>query len=129
MADEHRIERIEHQMQKEVAAILAARVADPSVAGVTVLWVKVAKDLSVADVYVSVFGDDEAVARGLRALDRCRPIVQRGIGERIRLRKTPYIRFRLDKQYRSAVRVYDILKQLESEQGEKSADQGNSGGD
>lgn len=129
MADEHRIDRIEHQMKKEVAALLAARVADPVVVTVTVLWVKVAKDLSFADVYVSVFGDDEAVARGLKALERCRPIVQRGIAERIRLRKTPHVRFRLDKQYRSAVRVYEILKQLESEQGEDSADKENSGGD
>ena len=129
MADAHRIERVEHQMAKDIAAILEARIADPDVAGVTVLWVKVAKDLSFADVYVSVFGDDDAVARGLRALNRCRPLVQRLIAGRIRLRKTPVIRFRLDKQYRSAVRVYELLKQLESEQGDASPPQADNGGD
>jgi ribosome-binding factor A len=111
--DGNRIARVERLIKKEVADILASRVTDPAIRGVTILWVRVTRDLQFADVYVSVFGDEKEVARGLAALERCRPFVQKEIGPRVRLRRTPHVRFRLDKEYRAAVRVFEILKELE----------------
>ena len=125
MPDEYRIARVEEQIKREVAALLAAHAHDAAVKWVTVLWVKVSKDLSFADVYVSVYGDDADTVAGMKALARCRPFVQRGVAAKVRLRKTPRVRFRLDHQYRSAVRVLEILKGLE--QGEDAADEGNLG--
>jgi ribosome-binding factor A len=114
--DGNRIARVERLIKKEVADILESRVTEPAIRGVTILWARVTRDLQFADVYVSVFGDEKEVARGLAALARCRPFVQKQIGSRIRLRRTPHIRFRLDKEYRSAVRVYEILKELETDE-------------
>lgn len=110
-----RITRVENVLKKEVAGALAAKVTDPEVAGVTVLWVRVSRDLSYADVYVCVAGGDEKAQRGLAALNRCRAYVQRLVAPRLTLRKIPQIRFRLDKQFESAMRVYDILRHLEEE--------------
>jgi len=110
-----RIVRVERLIKKEVADVLSSRVTEPAVRDVTVLWVKVSRDLQFADVYVSVFGDKEEVARGLAALDRCRHFVQQEVGGRVRLRRTPRIRFRLDEEYRKAVRVFEILKELEAD--------------
>ncbi len=115
MTGAYRIVKVEHLIHKEVAYALASRVNAPGAESVTVLWVKVSKDLSFADVYVSIMGDEETVARGLQALGRCRGYVQQLVAGRIRLRKTPYIRFRLDRQYRSALRIYEILKELEAD--------------
>lgn len=115
MQDGNRIIRVERLIKKEVADILASRVTEPAVRDVTVLWVKVSRDLQFADVYVSVYGDEREVAQGLKALDRCRPFVQKEMGARVRLRRTPRIRFRLDEEYRSAVRVFEILKELEAD--------------
>lgn len=115
MQEGNRIIRVERLIKKEVADVLSSRVTEPAVRDVTVLWVKVTRDLQFADVYVSVFGDEEEVARGLAALGRCRHFVQKEVGGRVRLRRTPRIRFRLDEEYRSAVRVFEILKELEAD--------------
>jgi ribosome-binding factor A len=113
--DGNRIIRVERLIKKEVADVLVSRVTESGVRDVTVLWVKVSRDLRFADVYVSVYGDEQQVAHGLTALARCRPFVQKEVAARVRLRRTPHIRFRLDKQYRSAVRVFEILKELEAD--------------
>jgi ribosome-binding factor A len=111
-----RISRVERLIKKEVADILAAQVVEPAARTVTVLWAKVSRDLQFADVYVSVYGDEEEVTRGLKALARCRPYVQKQVAARVRLRRTPRVRFRLDREYRSAVRVFEILKELEEDE-------------
>lgn len=110
-----RIARVERLIKKEVAGILASQVVEPAAQAVTVLWAKVSRDLKFADVYVSVYGDESQVTQSLTALARCRPFVQKQIAARVRLRRTPHIRFRLDKQYRKAVRVFEILKELETD--------------
>lgn len=120
MRGEFRIAQVEELLKREVAATLATKVTERDVAAVTVLWVKVSKDLAFADIYVSVMGDDAAVAAGLHALGRCRSFIQREVATRVRLRKMPHFRFRLDKQYRSAVRVFEILKELERQSGGES---------
>lgn len=116
MQDGNRIIRVERLIKKEVADVLSSRVTEPAVRDVTVLWVKVSRDLQFADVYVSVYGDEGEVAQGLKALARCRPFVQKEVGSRVRLRRTPHIRFRLDEEYRKAVRVFEILKELEADE-------------
>jgi len=126
MAQNLRLEKVEHQIKREVAAALAQKVADPAVAAVTVLRARVSKDLSYANIYISVLGDDEQRARSMEALDRCRPIIQQNVAARIRLRRTPHIRFQLDKEYLSAIRVLEILKGLEAD-GPNPTDDENSG--
>jgi ribosome-binding factor A len=111
-----RISRVERLIKREVADILAAQVVEPAARSVTVLWAKVSRDLQFADVYVSVYGDEEQVSKGLKALARCRSYVQKQVAARVRLRRTPRVRFRLDKEYRSAVRVFEILKELEEDE-------------
>lgn len=115
MHDGNRIIRVERLIKKEVADVLASRVTEPAIRDVTVLWVKVSRDLRFADVYVSVYGDEGEVARGLTALARCSPFVQKEVGARVRLRRTPHIRFHLDDEYRSAIRIFEILKELEAD--------------
>ena len=115
MHDGNRIIRVERLIKKEVADVLASQVTEPAIRDVTVLWVKVSRDLQFADVYVSVYGDEREVARGLTALARCRHFVQKEVGARVRLRRTPHVRFHLDEEYRSAIRVFEILKELEAD--------------
>ena len=110
-----RIARVERLIKKEVADILASQVVEPAAQAVTVLWAKVSRDLRFADVYVSVYGDEAQVTQSLTALARCRPFVQKQIAARVRLRRTPRVRFRLDKEYRKAARVFEILKELEAD--------------
>ncbi len=116
MRESFRISRVERLIKREVADILAAQVVEPAARSVTVLWAKVSRDLQFADVYVSVYGDEEQVSKGLKALARCRSYVQKQVAARVRLRRTPRVRFRLDKEYRSAVRVFEILKELEEDE-------------
>ncbi len=83
-------------LKREVSKIIEEDLKDPQIGFVTITGMKVTDDLRLAEVLVSVLGDEEARKRSLEALTRARGYVRRLIGQRVRLRFTPEIRFRFD---------------------------------
>ena len=63
--------RINGEVQRELASIIRGGIKDPRVAPMTsVVAVEVAPDLKTCKAYVSVFGDDKAVADTIKGLRR-----------------------------------------------------------
>ena len=90
------------------------RIDDVRLDLVTVTGVDTDRDLSQAKVYVTgAAADDEMI----EALEEQRSRLQRAIGDRARLRRTPPLVFRVDEAVRSAERIEDILRRLRDEDG------------
>ena len=117
-----RLERVNVQIQREVADILFRRVRDPRIGFVTITGVKVSKDYDVAAVYVSLFGPKAERDASWEGLGRARAFIRSELGKRIRLRKTPEIIFRLDDSIERGARIEQELRTLEvsGEDGEGS---------
>ena len=86
-------------MQKELSKILAEDINDPRLSDniiVSITEVEVTNDLSYADVYISVLGDDKNKDDVMDALDQAKGYIKILIGERMRLRTMPEFRFKFD---------------------------------
>ena len=90
------------------------RIDDVRLDLVTVTGVDTDRDLSLAKVYVTGGAADDEV---IEALEEQRSRLQRAIGDRTRLRRTPPLVFRVDEAVRSAERIEDILRRLRDEDG------------
>lgn len=97
--DKRRSLKISSQMQKELSKILQEDVNDPRLTDdfiVSITDVEVTNDLSYADIYVSVLGDESKKESVIEALEQAKGFMKMLIGERMRLRSMPEFRFKYD---------------------------------
>ena len=111
--DTRRPDRVAEAVREEVAAILAAGVKDPRVSGiVTVTGAEMSRDLAAATVYVSVYGDDDEIARTMEGLASVATGLRGRVGRALQLRLAPLITFRRDESAARAARIESLLAGL-----------------
>lgn len=88
---------------------------------ITVTEVRMTADLELGRVLVSVYPDEESVvAEVFEGLGKARPHVKRELGRRLRLRKTPELRFLVDDSMAYGAKIEALLKQINAEEGAAS---------
>jgi ribosome-binding factor A len=107
-----RLERVAGEIRAEVARIVGGELKDPRLGFVTVTRVAVSPDLHSARVYVGVLGDESVRRRGLDALQHAAGFIRRAVGQRLRLRYTPEIRFAYDEGLDATERVARLLDEM-----------------
>ncbi|MEM3830411.1 MAG: 30S ribosome-binding factor RbfA, partial [Conexivisphaerales archaeon] len=107
--------RVAEAIKEEVADILRS-MQDPRIGFASVVAVEMSPDLAHARVYVSVLGDRAAQEASLRALTRAAGLVRRELGQRIRLRHTPEIDFRLDESLAHGDRIHRLLREIHAQE-------------
>ncbi|MDA8331475.1 MAG: 30S ribosome-binding factor RbfA [Candidatus Dormibacteraeota bacterium] len=109
----YRMDRLNAQLQQELAMALARDVKDPRLDLVTVIAVECTRDLSEAKVRVSPLGDDNQRELALKTLRGMEGYLRHLLGERLEnLRRVPHLVFRLDDSIAHGVRVGVILNEL-----------------
>ena len=88
---------------------------EPGVGFVTVTRVQVTPDLQQARVYYTSLGDATARKNTAQALERAAGFMRRQIGQRLRLRRAPEIRFEFDESIGHQDRVEQLLGELAAE--------------
>ncbi len=111
--DEARLRRVRAAIKEEVSSILR-EFKDPRLGFVSVTDVDLSKDARVAKVYVSVLGGESERENSLKALASGTGFVRSELGQRLALRYTPEILFRLDNSIERGTRIQAILGELES---------------
>ena len=93
-----RSDRVAQEIQKEIAVILQREVKDPRIGMVTVSDVEVSSDLAYAKVFVTFLfdHDEQAIAQGMKGLEKAAPYIRTLLGKAMRLRIVPEIRFIYD---------------------------------
>lgn len=114
----HRTDKINESVSREITDILRS-VKDPRVSGafISVTGVSVSNDLSFAKVYYSVLGtnaNDRDIAKGL---DSASGYIRSELAARLNLRVTPKLSFVKDNTAERAMRISDILKNIEYSDG------------
>lgn len=107
-----RVERIALQIQREISDIVQHHLKDPRVGFVTVTDVELSNDMSYAKVFVSVMGTPTQKEESMLGLERARGFIRSEIGNRIRLRVTPEIQFRLDQSIDYSARIEHVLHEI-----------------
>ncbi|HLQ75002.1 MAG TPA: 30S ribosome-binding factor RbfA [Alloiococcus sp.] len=109
----HRPGRVAQEIRREATDILRHSIRDPRVDGVTITDVEVTNDLQHAKIFYSTLKDDETTKTETQeGLDKASGLVRSEIGGRIKLYKTPEIRFVRDESLEYGNRIDQILNEL-----------------
>lgn len=107
-----RLDRLRELMKEELSAIIQQEMKDPRVGFVSITDVELSSDLRHAKVFVSVFGDEQAKAQTMEALEGALGFIRTELGRRIKVHHIPEIAFRLDDSIERGTRVIQLLRQV-----------------
>ena len=112
----YRIDRVSEDIKREIAAILR-ELKDPRVQGhmLTVVNVDVSSDASFAKVYVSAMEGIETAKVAVKGLECATGYIRREVGKRLRLRKTPELKFIADDSIEKGMAIAGMLNNIISE--------------
>jgi len=119
MKEFSRTDRIADQIQRELAVMIQREVKDPRLdAMITVSGVKVSKDLGYADVYVTVLGKEdkqEIIDENLAILKQAAGFLRGRIGQSIKLRVVPQLRFHYDESVQRGQQLSSLIEKAVAE--------------
>jgi ribosome-binding factor A len=71
--------------------------------------VSAAPDLTLARIFVQLTGDEEERAETMDGLAAATPFIRMALGQRIRMRRVPELRFERDESLEHAMRIEELL--------------------
>jgi len=110
-----RLRRIESLLREEICSmIVTGQIKDPRIEPLTtVTEVNISRDLGHAKVWVSRFGDRDAVSQTVDALNHAAGYIQGVLSKRISLRVFPRLRFLRDDAMENGFRIAQKLRDIE----------------
>lgn len=114
MANIRRLEKVSSLIKREISQMLLSDIKDDRVGAgmVSVTHVNISKDLQYAKIFVSIYGTEEAKSETMEGLKACTGFVRRELGQRIRLRHTPEIRFVQDSSLEQGDRLINLINSI-----------------
>ena len=106
---EQRRGRIDHEIQRALAKIIAEEVKDPRLGFVTVTRCEITSDMKNCKVYVSIIGDRHQAVQSMEALNSGRKFIRGALGNTIVLRYTPDLAFVEDRSAEKAIELSRTL--------------------
>lgn len=110
-----RVEKVAQELKKEIGAIVHNELSDPRVGFITIMRVEITKDLQIAKVYFSVLGSDQQKLKAEEALESAKGFIRRLIGQRLALRLTPEIIFKLDTSVEYSIDIASKIERIKDE--------------
>ena len=106
--------RVGEMIRRDLAEILQKEMRDPRLAMVTITGVDVARDFTIAKVYVSVLGDAQDRSLAMRALRGAAGFLRGHLGRMLEIRSVPELKFLYDQGIQRGIEMFEILKTEEA---------------
>lgn len=111
-----RIERLNSLIRQEISDLLLKELKDPRLDNfISVLRVDTAADLSIAKVYVSLYGPEESKKESMAALDSASRYIRNELMKRIRIRTIPDVVFQEDDSIAKGAQVLELIDEIQKE--------------
>jgi ribosome-binding factor A len=107
---QQRTQRIESEIQRVLAALIAREVKDPRVGNVTITAVSVAPDMGAARVYFTPFASSSSAEEVQAGLQHAAGFLRGELGRRLGLRHAPRLEFRFDDTVEGAARLTSLIE-------------------
>ena len=118
-----RTQRIESEIQRVLAALIAREVKDPRVGNVTVTAVSVAPDMGRARVFFTPFASLHPPDEVRAGLTRAAGFLRGELGRRLGLRHAPRLEFVFDESVEGAARLTHLIDQAVADDRAHSPDE------
>jgi ribosome-binding factor A len=116
MPSEARLQRIADRIRQEFADMLIRELSDPRLKQIYPTDVKVDKELSYADIFVSAIEGPARSAEILAGLESASSFIRRTLAGRVELRVFPRLRFHWDPTPENADRIEKALAELRNKE-------------
>lgn len=103
--------RVADLIARELSLILQERVQDPRLAGATITYVRMSRDLRQATVFIASKNADND-RETLQALEHSNAFLRRELAARVLLRFVPELQFSIDDTWQRAQRIESLLDQV-----------------
>ena len=110
-----RVERINELLKRSIAEILTRKIADSRIGFVSILEVRVTKDLSQAWVYYSQIGSTQDKLKTKRGLRSATGYIRGELGKDLRLQNVPNLTFEYDSTVERGSSLIDKINSLSDE--------------
>jgi ribosome-binding factor A len=112
-----RQEKVARVVREAVSDAVANHLSDPRIEGfVSVTKVDMAADLRTADVYISIFGRDEAAQnKTFAAIQHARSRIQSLLAGRVKSKFCPVLRFHKDEKFKKTLETMKLIDRAVSE--------------
>ena len=104
-----RAERVSIKIQQAITELLSKKMQDPRMEMATISGVRMSPDLSLAYVYVTVFGDKKRIRKTLEGFQRSKGFIKKSIAPKLGLRIMPDLRFIHDDSFDEAARLDALI--------------------
>ena len=104
-----RSRRVAEQLQRELAGLVGKALDDPRTGLITVTGVELSKDLAYAKVFVSAIGGSLTHQELISALQHAAGFLRHEVGQAMKLRIIPELRFHYDETLERAARLEDLI--------------------
>lgn len=103
--------RVGEMIKRDLAEIIQKEIRDPRLALVTITSVEVARDFTVAKVFVSSMGGASEKAHAVKALQGAAGFLRGRLGSMLEMRTVPALQFRFDTGIEKGVRMFELLRE------------------
>ena len=125
-----RTDRVAQQIHKEVASILQNEYKHRvgSLPLITVSDVEISRDLAHAKIFVTVYGEEDDIAKEeVKRMEEYNGFIRSILAKRIRMRAVPHLHFFQDGSITEGMRISNLVSQTvardEEKRGDKDADE------
>ena len=115
-----RSRRVGEQIQRELAELVQRDLKDPRLGMVTISAVELSRDMGVAKVFFTVFGEGHDEKQTLEALKHAYGFLRRELGHRMRLRTVPELRFQYDHSIEKGSQLSALINKAVAEDKDNS---------
>ena len=111
-----RTEMLGSTIQRELMDVIMRELNDPRLMGFpSITRVKVAADLSVADVFVTIMGTPGQQTAALNALRHSAGMMRARLMKALSVRQVPFLQFKVDEQLKKELEVMSLLEKARQE--------------
>lgn len=108
-----RQQRVAEQVRHELSQLIEHEIDDPRLEMISITDATISPDLREASVYVSSLQGEAARDEVLAGLEAARGFLRHGLGDRLKLRVVPNLRFHWDKSLETGDRISQLIDQIE----------------
>jgi ribosome-binding factor A len=107
-----RLQRIQDRVKQEISQMLIRELSDPRLKQIFITDVKIDRELTVADIYVSAIEGASRSAEILAGLESASGFIRKNLSARVEVRAFPRLRFHWDPTPENADHIEKILAGL-----------------
>ena len=107
--DFSRTERVNEQIQRELATIIQTELKDPRIKLITLTSVDISPDFAQAKIYFTSLGQSEGPKETIKALTQAAGFLRRELARRMTIRIIPQLHFFYDKSVERGVHLSQLI--------------------